>query len=402
MEFLVSPSRRKVETATRKLTVDGNIIANRYRLEHILGTGGMSDVWLAHDSQLDRPVAIKFLALDRLRRHDRSRENLTEQMTGKFLREARAMARVSSPNVVTVYDQGEENDRLYLVMECVDGRPLSSYMGGGSALTLEQTVRWSAQVCEGLADAHEAEVVHRDVKPGNIMITERGDVKLVDFGLARLLDVTATHGAGLTWLYASPERCMGQPGDHHSDLYSLGCVLYEMLTGRPPFGDSKSAPYVVANMHVNNTPAAPNDVRPGIPEELNDLTMRLLAKEPARRPPDALTVARLIHQVKYVPDAVSGAPQLSSPPHVNPDYVERIRKLERHIRKLQMKHGYTSPVVVKARMNLAELTGESGDPRGAVALYEELGDDCRTDFGPYDLRTLDAFEAMARWIAASS
>ncbi|WP_277816868.1 serine/threonine-protein kinase [Streptomyces sp. CT34] len=381
--------------------MDRKRIANRYRLEHRLGSGGMGDVWLAHDSQLDRPVAIKFLALDRLRRHASNQVNLTEQMTRKFLQEARAMARVSSPYVVTVHDQGEEDDRFHLVMELVDGRPLTSYMGAGNALTLEQTARWSAQACEGLADAHEAEVVHRDIKPDNIMITERGDVKLVDFGLARLLDVTVTHGVGLTWLYASPERCLGRPGDHLSDLYSLGCVLYEMLTGRPPFGSSETAPYVIADMHVRNTPSAPQDVRPGIPEELNDLTLRLLAKEPDQRPPDALTVARLIHQVEYIPETHDGALVLSGTPHVNPDYVDRIRRLERHIRKLQMSNGYTDPAVVDSRMNLAELTGESGDARGAVALYEELGDDCRDDFGPYDTRTLNAYEAMARWIASS-
>ncbi|WP_051733206.1 serine/threonine-protein kinase [Kitasatospora phosalacinea] len=381
--------------------MDENLIAGRYRLEHRLGSGGMGDVWLAHDSQLDRPVAIKFLALDRLRRHQGDRENLTQQIVGKFLREARAMARISSRYVVTVHDQGEENDRYHLVMERVDGGPLSKYMGEGTALTLEQTVRWAAQVCEGLADAHEVEVVHRDIKPDNIMITERGDVKLVDFGLARLLDTTETHSAGLTWMYASPERCKGQPGDHRSDLYSLGCVLYEMLTGRPPFGDRESAPYVIADMHVHAIPSAPQDVRPGIPEELNDLALHLLTKEPNSRPHDASTVARLIQQVKYVPAPTSGALTLTGAPHVNPDYVERIRELERHIRMLQMTHGYMAPVVVDARMQLAELTGESGDRRGAVALYEDLGGDCREDFGPFDTRALDAFEAMARWIATS-
>ncbi|WP_224276766.1 serine/threonine-protein kinase [Streptomyces sp. LS1784] len=379
--------------------MDGQLIAGRYRLEYKLGSGGMGDVWLAHDRQLDRPVAIKFLALDRLRRGG-DREDRTQQMVGKFIREARATARVSSPFVVTVYDQGEENDRYHLVMERVDGRPLSKYMGGGTALTLEQTVRWSAQLCEGLADAHDAEVVHRDIKPANIMITERGDVKLVDFGLARLLDMTETNSPGLTWMYASPERCLGEPGDHRSDLYSLGCVLYEMLTGRPPFGFRETAPYLIADMHVRAAPVPPQNVRPGVPEELNDLTLNLLAKEPGRRPHDALTVARLIQQVKHAPQPTGGALVPSGAPHVNPDYVERIRELERHIRKLQMAHGYTTTLaIVEARMRLAELTGESGDRRGAVALYEELGEDCRSEFGPYDAQALDAFEAMARWIA---
>lgn len=381
--------------------MDGKLIAGRYRLEHALGSGGMGDVWLAYDRQLDRPVAIKFLALERLRRHDDQRLNITEQFKGKFLREARAMARISSPYVVTVYDQGEEGGRFHFVMERVDGRPLSSYMGEGSSLRLEQTVRWGMQICEGLADAHEAEVVHRDIKPDNIMITERGDVKLVDFGLARFLDVTVTHGVGLTWMYASPERIKGEPGDHRSDLYSFGCVLYEMLTGRPPFGSLKSGPYVIGDLHVRSAPSPPRDVRPGIPEALNDLTLHLLAKEASKRPHDALTVARLIRQVEYVPEVLGGAVALPGVPHVNPDYVEQIRLLERDIRKLQMANGYAAPSVIEARMKLAEMTGESGDLRGAVSLYQELGEDCKGDFGPYDIRVLDAFEAMARWIAKS-
>ncbi|MEV6975024.1 serine/threonine-protein kinase [Kitasatospora sp. NPDC093806] len=379
------------------------LIAGRYRLEHKLGSGGMGDVWLAHDRQLDRAVAIKFLALDRLRRYGDDREDSTERFVAKFLREARALARINSSHVVTVHDQGEEGGRYHLVMERVEGRSLAKYMGGGTALTLEQAVRWSAQVCEGLADAHEVEVVHRDVKPANIMITERGDVKLVDFGLARLLDATETQGTGVTWLYASHERCNGEPGDHRSDLYSLGCVLYEMLTGRPPFGSDSLSPYVIGEMHTKASPAAPGDVRPGIPVALDDLVLHLLAKEPGNRPRDALTVARLIHQVKYAPASVgAGTAQPAIVPHVNPDYVERIRELERRLSNLEAVHGFVAPVVLDARMTLAELTGQSGDVRGAVLLYGDLGWDCRDAFGPYDTRVLDAFEAMTRWISGSS
>ncbi|MFQ6850497.1 serine/threonine-protein kinase [Streptomyces sp. 35M1] len=288
------------------------------------------------------------------------------------------------------------------VQEQIEGRALTHFMGEGTPATLAQTARWGAQVCEGLADAHEVDVVHRDVKPANIMISERSDVKLVDFGLARLIDNTVTHGTGLTWLYASPERCKGRPGDHRTDLYSLGCVLYEMLTGRPPFGGPETALPAIANMHLHVVPAAPQDVRPGVPGGLGDLVLHLLAKNPDDRPKDARSVARLIHQVEHVPEAPpSGTVVLSVDPHVNPDYMERIRELESTIDRLRSTHRATDPVVLDARMQLAEITGESGDTRGAITLYRTLAEECRADLGPYDTRTLDAFEAMARWIAGS-
>ncbi|MFE7138712.1 serine/threonine-protein kinase [Streptomyces sp. NPDC057644] len=382
--------------------MSGHLVGGRYRLGHVQGSGGMGDVWLATDTVLDRPVALKFLALNRLRERHDHRPELTEQETSRFLREARALARISSPHVVTVHDQGEHDGRIYLVMEQIEGRALTHFIGEGTPATLAQTARWGAQVCEGLADAHEVDVVHRDVKPVNIMISERSDVKLVDFGLARLIDNTVTHGTGLTWLYASPERCEGRPGDHRTDLYSLGCVLYEMLTGRPPFGGPDTALPAIANMHLHAVPAAPQDVGPGVPGGLSDLVLHLLAKNPDDRPKDARSVARLIHQVEHVPEAPpSGTVVLSVDPHVNPDYMERIRELESTIDRLRSTHHATDQVVLDARMQLAEITGESGDTRGAITLYRTLAEECRADLGPYDTRTLDAFEAMARWIAGS-
>ncbi|MFI9786444.1 serine/threonine-protein kinase [Kitasatospora sp. NPDC051984] len=380
--------------------MNSNLIAGRYRLDRALGSGGMGDVRLAHDTQLDRPVAIKFLALDRLREWRSNRDNATVQLTDRFLREARAMARVNSPHVVTVYEQGQEDHWHYLVMEMIDGAPLSKYMGGGMDLTLAQTVRWGAQICDGLTDAHHAEVVHRDIKPDNIMITDRNEVKLVDFGLALLLDATVTHGGGLTLLYAAPERINGQPGDERSDLYSFGCVLYEMLTGRPPFGNRDSSPGAIAELHLRHMPPAPQNVRSGIPGELNDLALELLAKEPRRRPHDAATVAHLIRQVTYAVEPSDHGPAAAEPPHVDPDYVEQIQKLELSIRRMQLAKGHTDPAVLDARMRLAELTGESGDRRGAASLYKHLGNDCRSALGPFDRRTLDAFEAVTRWITA--
>jgi serine/threonine protein kinase len=385
-------------TGGRTLGDDG-----RYSLDRRLGKGGMGHVWLALDRKLDKPVAIKLLDMDRIRQRHR-RPALTMEMRARFDKEWQSMARIESPYVVALRDRGEEDGQVYLVMDYVDGRSLDMYMGQGASLTLEQTVRWSVQVCEGLSDAAEVDVVHRDIKPANIMINERGNVKIVDFGLARLLDMSETRGAGATWQYAAPERWDGQPGDHLSDLYSLGCVMYEMLTGSPTFDSRDGDILSVGAMHLRNTAVPPLRVRRGIPETLSELVMHLLAKNPEQRPQHARVVIRRIRQVEHTPDARADDSDQLVPIdsfHVNTDYVERIQELERHIRALRMQHEESHPAVVEARFHLAELTGESGDSRGAADRFESLGEDCKRHFGPNDRRALDAFDAMARWIASS-
>ncbi|KAB1140797.1 serine/threonine protein kinase [Streptomyces luteolifulvus] len=374
----------------------------RYRLDGRLGNGGMGHVWLAYDRKLDRPVAVKLLAMDRMRQRNR-RVALTEDMRARFEKEWQSMARIQSPYVAAIHDRGEDRGQVYLVMEYVDGKSLDGYMGHGSSLTLEQTVRWSVQVCEGLADASDVDVVHRDIKPANIMINERGNAKVVDFGLARLLDMSETHSAGATWQYAAPERWQRSPGDHLSDLYSLGCVMYEMLTGNPPFASRDADFLEVGRMHLRHNPAPPLNIRQGIPEKLSQLVMKLLAKKPEQRPQHARAVIRLIRQVEHTPDAGTDGPGQLEPvgkPHVNTDYVERIREAEQRIRRLLADNGEYHSSVIEARSTLAELTGESGDSRGAADQYETLGEDCKRLFGPTDPRALNAFAAMARWIAS--
>lgn len=383
----------------------GRILGDgRYSLDRRLGKGGMGHVWLALDRKLDKPVAIKLLDMDRIRQRHR-RTALTLEMQARFEKEWQSMARIESPYVVALRDRGEEDGQVYLVMDYVDGKSLDMYMGHGVSLTLEQTVRWSVQICEGLSDAIEVEVVHRDIKPANIMINERGHVKIVDFGLARLLDMSETRGAGATWQYAAPERWGGQPGDHLSDLYSLGCVMYEMLTGSPPFNTRDGDILSVGVMHMRQSPVPPLRVRRGVPETLSELVMHLLAKNPEHRPQHARAVIRRIRQAEHTPDAgADGSGQLVPLDafHVNTDYVERIQELERRIRALRMQHHESHPAVIKARFELAELTGESGDSRGAADRFESLGEDCKRIFGPTDRRALDAFDAMARWIASPS
>jgi len=382
----------------------GKVLAGgRYHLDRHLGRGGMADVWLAFDTKMDRPVALKLLSLDRLRQGHR-RDALTEQINARYEKEWQSMARIRSPYVAAIHDRGEEGEQAYLVMEWIDGKSLDHYLGKGSTLTLSQTVRWAGQTCEGLADAYQAEVVHRDIKPANIMINERGDVRIVDFGLARLLDATETHGAGATWQYVAPERCDGEPGTHLSDLYSLGCVMYEMLTGSPPFTSRHDDSMAVVAMHLRQTPTPLRRVRRGVPEKLNDLVMSLLAKRPEQRPQHADIVAKLIRQaVEHTPASGASSARLvvaSENPHVNTDFVERIRAQEQQLRELLAMYSGDHVEVIAARFSLAELTGESGDPRGAADLYERLGADCTVFYGPYSSRALDAFDAMARWIAS--
>ncbi|WP_405618705.1 protein kinase domain-containing protein [Streptomyces sp. NBC_00076] len=221
----------------------------------------------------------------------------------------------------------------------------------------------------------------------------------------RLLDMSETRIAGATWQYAAPERWQGSPGDHLSDLYSLGCVMYEMLTGNPPFASRGADIMEVGVMHLRHHPAPPLNVRRGIPEKLSQLVMALLAKKPEQRPQHARAVIRLIRQVEHTPDAeTDGSGQLGPVgiPHVNTDYVERIRESEQRIRNLLAENGEYHSSVIEARFTLAELTGESGDSRGAADQYETLGEDCKRLFGPTDPRALNAFDGMARWIAASA
>lgn len=378
----------------------------RYVLDRCLGNGGMGHVWLALDRTLDKPVAIKLLDMHRIRQRNR-RPALTEDMHARFEKEWQSMARIDSPYVVAIRDRGEDAGQVYLVMDYVDGNSLATYMGEGVSLTLEQTVRWSVQVCEGLADASDVEVVHRDIKPANIMINERGNAKIVDFGLARLLDMSETRGAGAgaTWQYAAPERWDNQPGDHLSDLYSLGCVMYEMLTGNPPFSSRDGDILSIGAMHLRRMPVPPPKVRRGVPEKLSELVMNLLAKKPEHRPQHARAVIRRIRQVEHTPVAGadgSGPLVPADAFHVNTDYVERIQELERRIRELRLRNPESHPSVVEARFELAELTGRSGDSRGAADRFENLGEDCKRYFGPGDPRALDAFDAMARWIASPS
>jgi serine/threonine protein kinase len=258
-------------------------LAGRYRLEEVIGRGGMSTVYRGTDLALDRVVAVK-VALDPL-----AEENPV--YVARFKREARAAAALNDPGVVTVYDAGADGPTRYIVMEYVDGKSLSEVLRDEAPLEPARAALIAEQVAGTLAVAHAAGIVHRDIKPGNIMIGPHDRVKVLDFGIARTSDgITLTQTASVlgTAPYMAPEQAMGNPADARSDIYSLGCVLYEMLTGQPPF--MADLPEAVLHQHVRVPPKPPTERNPAVPPALDALVLQMLAKNPDDRPQTAAEV----------------------------------------------------------------------------------------------------------------
>jgi serine/threonine protein kinase/beta-lactam-binding protein with PASTA domain len=252
------------------------VLGGRYRVEEELGRGGMAKVYRGNDTVLGRPVAVKILA---------PQFADDPSFVDRFRREAQAAARLNHPNLVSVYDTGSDDGIHFIVMEYVEGKTLADYLTGGGRIMPQRAIEIAEAVSQALTAAHAQGVIHRDIKPGNIMITPSGDVKVADFGIARMIasaETIAQTAAVLgTAAYLSPEQAQGQPVDQRSDLYSLGCVLYEMVAGRPPFtGDS---PVAVASKQVLEQPVPPSRLNPDVSPQLDAVIMRTLAKNPANR-----------------------------------------------------------------------------------------------------------------------
>jgi len=253
---------------------ESRVLADRYELGRSIGRGGMAEVYAARDRLLDREVAVKVL-------RDRFREDAT--FTARLQDEARHVARLSHPNLVVVFDTGVEADQPFIVMERIHGRTLQQALDAGG-LTEDRSLQVAADVCGALAYAHQNLIVHRDVKPGNIMLADDGSVKVTDFGIARAMSdetITATTAVLGTAAYLSPEQAQGRRVDARSDLYSLGIVLYELLTGKVPFsGDSAVS---VALQHVRAEPEPPRRLTPTVSRHAETIVLRLLAKDTERR-----------------------------------------------------------------------------------------------------------------------
>jgi serine/threonine protein kinase len=258
------------------------VLGERYELGDRLGTGGMGRVFRGSDRVLGRTVAVKILA-----------PHLAEDASAvsRFQREARSAAGLNHPSIVSVYDSGSENGWHYLVMEHVDGRTLAQIVREEGPLLPHRAAEIAAELARALSEAHAAGIVHRDVKPGNVMVTPEGQAKVVDFGIAaavssdRVAETAAVLG---TVSYLAPEQVRGRRADPRSDLYALGVVLYEMLTGRPPF--VADAPLAVAYKHLEEDPAPPSEVNPEVPPALEAVVLRALAKDPGDRYPSAEAV----------------------------------------------------------------------------------------------------------------
>jgi beta-lactam-binding protein with PASTA domain/predicted Ser/Thr protein kinase len=257
------------------------VLGNRYEVGGLLGRGGMAEVHLGRDTRLGRTVAIKLL------RADLARDSTFQ---ARFRREAQSSAALNHPSIVAVYDTGEEQvvdsgggvfNLPYIVMEYIEGRTLRDVLAEGHHLDVDAALDITTGVLAALEYSHRIGIVHRDIKPANVMLTPIGDVKVMDFGIARAMSdasstMTATHAVIGTAQYLSPEQARGEQVDTRSDLYSAGCLLYELLTGRPPFtGDS---PVAVAYQHVREAPIPPSQLVPGIPESVDRIVLHSLAK----------------------------------------------------------------------------------------------------------------------------
>lgn len=263
------------------------VLGGRYELQETIGRGGMAEVWRARDLRLDRDVAIKRLRVD-----------LATDPTflARFEREAQSAAGLNHPNIVSVYDTGSQVDPStgvllpYIVMELVGGRTLRDMLREGRTIVPERALVYTQGVLDALTYSHKHGIIHRDIKPANVMITPTGQVKVMDFGIARAVSdtsATMTQTAAVigTAQYLSPEQARGETVDARSDIYSAGCLLYELLTGRPPFlGDS---PVAVAYQHVREQAVPPSQIDPELTPEMDAVTMKALAKSPADRYQDA-------------------------------------------------------------------------------------------------------------------
>jgi len=337
----------------------------RYKVRKKLGEGGKGIVFKAEDTRLGRTVAIKVI----------KGEGLDQESFARFEQEARATASLSHPHIVAIYDIGQEGESHYLILEFVDGPNLSGLIRSqpGARCDAATTLRIGSQVCQALEYAHYHGILHRDIKPENIMITSAGLPKLMDFGLARALGGPNLTQRGVivgTPAYLPPEQALGKRSDARSDLYSLGCVLYEMATGKPPFpGDD---PVKIIFSHINDLPLMPRKLAPEIPEALEQVILKLLAKDPDQRYQSASELFQALKSVKAaaeagptpvaVPTEEKAAERMPTP---EPRWAQALVDREQEIKILRAR----LDAALRSEGSLVFITGEAGIGKTRLA-YE--------------------------------
>ncbi|MEV0602990.1 protein kinase [Streptomyces sp. NPDC050315] len=282
--------------------MNGRVIGERYELSALLGQGGMGQVWIAYDRRLDRRVGVKLLRPDRL-----AGTPDAEELRHRFARECRVTAQVDHPGLVTVHDAGSDGDDLFLVMQYVEGADLADHLAEHDPYPWTWAVCVAAQLCAVLASVHAVPIVHRDLKPRNVMVKADGTVTVLDLGIASALDTDTTRlthtGSPIgSPAYMAPEQAMGGTVGPYTDLYALGVLLHELLSGSVPFAGSTALG--VLHRHLYEMPVPVRQLRPDVPEALEALVLRLLAKDPEHRPADAQEVYQAL--APLLPHAGSG------------------------------------------------------------------------------------------------
>src|SRR5207248_1048815 len=290
-------------------TLINTIFDGRYKILRKLGAGGMADVYLAEDQELGRRVAIKIL-------NDRHAND--EQFVERFRREAKNAAGLSHPNIVSIFDRGQAENTYYIAMEYLDGRSLKELITARGPAPIHVAVDYARQILAALRIAHRQGVVHRDIKPHNVLVDGEGRIKVTDFGIARAGPSQMTEEGSIigTAQYLSPEQAQGAPVTPSSDLYSVGIVLYELLTGTVPFGGE--TPVELAMKHLSKTPDPPSKLRPKVPRDLDFVVLRALAKGPDERYQSAeemdADLARVARGVSVSPETEEAATQIIAQP----------------------------------------------------------------------------------------
>ncbi len=274
------------------------VLNQRYFLQEVLGSGGMSIVFRAQDRTLERQVAIKVL---------RQKYSSDPAFRERFRQEARAAANLTHPNIVTVHDFGLDHDRLFIVMEFVPGTTLKNMLEERGRFTVNEAVPLAVQVCAGVGYAHRAGLVHCDIKPHNVLVTPDKRVKVTDFGIARALaSISPDERSEIVWgspQYFSPEQARGLAPSPASDVYGIGVILYQMLTGKLPFSGANGVE--LARLHRDSTPQPPTELFPDIPQPINRIVMKVLSKEPSSRYRTADQLGRVLQS--FASQSNSGA-----------------------------------------------------------------------------------------------